>query len=183
MTVFACELSSPGFVDLPGWYAAGTGAGVDKGDTSMLALHWVSAADLTRACHQRHGKVVVWGIAPRTPPPQQPYESEPTEMAGGAPLHWQQDRHGNHIDSSGGGGGARGGGVSAPLSLPLSLPLQLPLRPSSALPARGLTQAAAPTAVEPYPLLKNLISDRAFRVFFEHLAAAGAGRHALFAGF
>ena len=79
MAVLACELSSPAFLDLPHKFTWG-GSSVDKGSTSMLALHWVGAADLCRACNEPDGKVVVWG-----PQPPQPAAAAPAALVAALP--------------------------------------------------------------------------------------------------
>ena len=203
MAVFACELSSPGFVDLPRWYDVG--GSVDKTDTSMLALHWVSATELHLACHKNGGKVVVWmpqtrPVGPAIPPPSQMQMQMPA-LASQQPQ-WQNLPRGQDsmwgpgpeepdvgdIDNVSVGGDLDeihrdGPGDPFSTATVLSLPLQLPLPPAQVHQQKQQQpepQVLPPptrvkTAVEPYPLLRTLITDQAFQLFFAQLAAAGSG--------
>lgn len=184
MAVLACELSSPAFVSLPRSFIYGA-PGVDKRDTSMLALHWVSATELHQACNQRGGRVVIWGPPPpqpseqRAPPPPSQQRMNGTGGREDFPpgMSKKQKRslmHRRDAERGGGGAGGRrgerergGDGLSLPLQLPLSSPQQqqhvFPLPPP-----------IVPTPVEPYPLLRSLVSDQAFQLFFAQLAAAGS---------
>lgn len=187
MAIMACELTSPGFIELPRCYAEGTGAGVDKSDTDMVALHWISAAELHKACRRRsNAKLSVWGlpsIVSQLPQPQPQHQQH---------LIHQNSFISNHVV----GGGPRGpfghGGPGAgygpptgapPVSLPLArqLPLQLPLPPQSQPPGmypQPLSQPPpqqrpGPVAVDIYPMLKNMVTDKVFSIFFENLATTG----------
>ncbi|CAM9775012.1 unnamed protein product [Ectocarpus sp. 6 AP-2014] len=188
MAVIACELGSPDLVSLPRRFGLG-GPGVDKRDTSMIALHWVSATELHNACNKRGGTVVVWGPAvPQqsvAPSPQQQQQQQQQQMNGtgeerpGGLSRRQQKKlqreagRGGGRGSGGGGGrsgrGGRGGGNGTAASLQLPLHQQQQQQQQ----VHPMAPQIVPTAVEPYPLLKSLVADQAFQLFFAQLAAAG----------
>lgn len=120
MAIIACELNSPKVFSLPQWFNAGQAAGIDKRDTSMLTLHWVSAAELHYACHHKHGAVRVW---------------VPHPVAQNHQAAWFAGQ---------------------------SRPVQ------ASWPPRMVSQS-----IQPYSVLKLLVSDSAFSTFFAHLASAG----------
>lgn len=187
MAVIACELSSPDLVSLPRRFGVG-GQGVDKRDTSMIALHWVSATELHNACSTRGGKVVVWGPAPQPPIPQQSAAPPPQqqqmngtgeERPGGLSRRQQKKllrdagRGGGRGSGGGGGRGGRGGGGNGTAASSLQLPLHQQHQHQQPQ-VHPTAPQIVPTAVEPYPLLKSLVSDQAFQLFFAQLAAAGS---------
>ncbi|CAM9518438.1 unnamed protein product [Scytosiphon promiscuus] len=213
MVVLACELDSPAFVSLPGWYGSGA-PGIDKGNTSMLALHWVSATELHNACHQRGGRVVVWGPPPPPgpeaaaggrpaaagpPQPSHPNRGGGTEQEDRTPGPSRRERKlmaqqksgasrgaGAGAGGTGGDGGeggqggkkarrghrSRGGAnASAPHMQP---PVSSQHEQQQQQQLFSLPPPMVPISVEPYPLLKSLVADRAFQLFFAQLAAAGS---------
>lgn len=219
MAVLACELNTPGFVDLPRWYSAG-GRSVDKGDTSMIALHWVSATELHRACHKNGRKVTVW-MPPRKPgdpggapapsgvmaAPRMPAQSMPAPSSqqrwhkGPAQRNLRERNRPRGRDSTWGGRGPdfgdlddvsvggdldelrdgpgpgapfMPGGQGGPPGPVLSLPLQLPLPKRQQVKQHQMVPPSmVQVALEPYHLLRSLVADPAFQLFFAQLAAAG----------
>ncbi|CAM9313684.1 unnamed protein product [Pylaiella littoralis] len=221
MAVLACELNSPAFVSLPQSYTAG-GTGVDKGDTSMVALHWVSASELHRACHTPGGTVVIWGPQPQAvvaaPAPQQQQQQQQQwngvapgvreELPAGISKRQQkkllaqqrmlaQDPHKAGLGGDAGVGGTRGRrkrpagkkgngesieGFSRPLQLPLSSQHQQQQQQHQQQYQQQQQQQQqnpptpppiVPMSVEPFPLLRTLVTNRSFQLFFAQLAAAG----------
>ncbi|CAN0415072.1 unnamed protein product, partial [Ectocarpus sp. 8 AP-2014] len=72
-----------------------------------------------------------------------------------------------------GGRGGRGGGNGTAASLQLPLHQQQQQQQHKQQQVHPMAPQIVPTAVEPYPLLKSLVTDQAFQLFFAQLAAAG----------